>query len=70
MNGLLADNSVNKDGIALDWYEKLKTLITDQIQLQFLADNGMSTVRSRYSIEKNADLWLSAYQDVLSRGTT
>lgn len=67
VNGFLADNTVDKHGIAPDWYEKLKALITDPIQRHFFAENGMNTVTNHYNIEKNVDLWLAAYQDIIQK---
>ena len=64
VDGLVASNDV-EGGIADDWYEKLSFLITQPEERDALAKAGALTVRSHYNIEKNADMWLDVYDQVL-----
>lgn len=64
-NGFLCNNTRNKDGIAEDWYQTLKTLIKDQVLQSFVAENGFLTVSNHYNMATNVDLWKSAYEQIL-----
>jgi glycosyltransferase involved in cell wall biosynthesis len=65
VNGFLADNTINSDGIAEDWYRNLKHLIQDPVQHNFIAENGYLTGFNEYNISTNAKLWLDTYTKIL-----
>lgn len=60
LNGYLASNSLS-NGIALDWYEKLKILITQPMTAQLLAKNGHVTVKKDYNIEHTVSKWWDVF---------
>jgi glycosyltransferase involved in cell wall biosynthesis len=67
IDGYLAENTVNSDGIAEDWYAKIQRLLNTPTLIQTLGENGFLTVTNNYNISKNVQLWSDTYRTILGR---
>lgn len=61
VDGFLADNSLNSDGIAEDWYVKIQRLLKAPAMISTVGENGNLTVRSTYNMTKNVQMWRDTY---------
>lgn len=67
INGLLANNTLDEEGIATEWYACLKQLLDNKVLANFMAENGYNTVTRDYNISSTVNMWHSAYKNVLEK---
>lgn len=65
VNGMLANNCKDSEGIATEWYACLKEILDKRFIAEFIAENGYNTVTRDYSMSVNVNIWRDAYQHIL-----
>lgn len=65
VNGFLANNNKDKDGIAVEWYNCIKETLDNKFLANFMAENGYNTVTRDFNMSINVNMWLDAYKKVL-----
>lgn len=65
VNGFLASNDQDSNGIALEWKEHIQALVDDPLLHRMISENGRKVVEADYDIAKNYTYWEAAYQQVL-----
>lgn len=67
VNGFLANDTKDSNGIAVEWYDYIKQLIDNPMLHSFIAENGYNTVLRDYNISDNVNLWYDAYKQILEK---
>lgn len=65
VNGFLASNDADENGIATEWYDYIQKLIKDPLLHNMISENGRRAVEADYDIKKNYILWEKAYTEIL-----
>jgi glycosyltransferase involved in cell wall biosynthesis len=65
VNGFLASDEQDSNGIAIEWYQYIESLIKDHLLHNLISENGRRTAEADYDISKNYKLWEQAYLEIL-----
>lgn len=65
VNGFLASNDQDENGIAPDWKRHIEALVSDPLLHNMISENGRRAVEADYDIAKNYTYWEDAYDQVL-----
>ena len=51
-----------------EWYDAMKFLITQKQLRMKMASNALEDIRENYNADKSTDLWMDAYNKLLTKG--
>jgi glycosyltransferase involved in cell wall biosynthesis len=65
VNGFLASDEKDSNGIATEWHQYIQDLIKDPLLHNLIAQNGRRTAEADYDISKNYKIWEQKYSEIL-----